>query len=381
MVDKSMAEQIPVPWPVGGREADERGDGRDELVDSPDERAPRTLVRIDDGWARGVGIPGFGVVIPNLTGLFGPLGPSDALYWAGYGWFIALAAVIWQGNRALLFAQRAHWDWFQHPVRKLSFLLAANVFYTAPVTVGWLWLWYAAGPMAFDPATVQTVALANTICVVFVTHGYETAFLIRERSDDHLDAERMRAAKAEAELAALRAQIDPHFMFNALNTLAQLVRSHPERAVEFTESLAEAYRYLLTQRDRDLVLLKDELALLDRYAFLLRIRFGDQLIVRIRDPDDRAGRLLIPPVALQFLLENAVKHNRLDGDPMIIDVSVDEDGVRVRNPRRPKLVESSAGVGLANLRERTALTIGRALEVTETAQSFEVWLPALELTA
>ena len=366
MVDKSMAKEVPTYWVLGGLEPDEDGPSRDQVDESADERAPRTLVRIDDGWARGIGIPGFGVVIPNLTGLFGSLGPSDLLYWLGYIWFVGLSAAIWEGNRALLFAQRRHWDWFQHPVRKLSFLLSAVVFYTAPLTVLWLWLWYAVAPMPFSPVVVQTVALATTICVVFVTHGYETAFLIRERSDDHLDAERMRRAKAEAELAALRAQIDPHFMFNALNTLVQLIRSQPERAVEFTESLADAYRYLLDQRDRDLVLLRDELAFLDRYAFLLRIRFGDALVVRVHDPADRAGRLLVPPVALQVLLENVVKHNRLDGDPMVVDICVESDAVRVRNPRRPKLVESSAGVGLANLGERSVLTTDRRLDVTET---------------
>ncbi len=200
-------------------EADEGGSPQAELGASRDEAGPQTLERIDDRWARRLGIPAFGLLIPHLTGLFGSIEPTDPLFVAGHVWFVGLAWVIWNGNRLLLLLQRAHYDWFQHPVRKLTFLLAAVVFYTAPVTVGWLALWYLAAPMPFDASVVGTVALANTICVLFVAHGYETAFLIQERSHDHLHTERLRRAKAEAELAALRLQVDPHFMFNALNTL------------------------------------------------------------------------------------------------------------------------------------------------------------------
>lgn len=361
---------------------DEAGRERDEPDVRPDEAAaPRTLERIDDRWARLIGIPAFGLTIPNLTGLFGPLGPRDPLYWAGYVWFVGLAFAIWEGNRRLLFAQRAHWDWFQHPVRKLSFLLAAVVFYTAPLTVLWLWGWYQLAPIPFDADVVRTVTLANTICVVFVAHGYETAFLIQERSEDHLVVERTRRVRAEAELSALRAQIDPHFLFNALNTLVQLVEGQPERAVEFTESLADVYRYVLAQRDRDLVLLRDELDFMQRYAFLMRIRFGDALRVGLDDPGDRAGRLLVPPVALQLLLENVVKHNRLDEGSLTVRVRVGDAEVVVSHERRPKQAARSAGVGLTNLRERCVLLTGRDLDVRSTAAHFEVHLPALELSA
>lgn len=328
-----------------------------------------------------MGIPGFGALIPNLTGLFGPLGPDDGLYWAGYAWFIALAAAIWEGNRWLLFAQRAHWDWFQHPLRKLTFLLAAIVLYTAPVTLLALWGWYAVAPMPLDVNIVVTVTLANTICVAFVTHGYETAFLIRERSDDQLLAERLRRTTAEAELTALRAQVDPHFMFNALNTLAQLIEEAPTKAGRFTQDLAEIYRYLLAQDRRDLVLLREELDFVDRYVGLLKVRFGDGLRLTIQDPSgDARERLLVPPSSLQLLIENVVKHNRIDQEPLEVVLNLGDSEVRVTNPRRPKTSEHSTGVGLANLSERCSLLVGRPLSIQARATSFEVVLPALRLS-
>ncbi|MFK7991015.1 MAG: sensor histidine kinase [Sandaracinaceae bacterium] len=367
--------------PASDAEPDPARDEPGHPGDEPDRvRAPRTRIRIDDRVARGVGIPVFGLLIPQLTGLLGPLEVGEPLYLGGVLWFIGLALAVWEGNRWLLFRQRQHWDWFQHPVRKLTFLLAATVFYTAPLTVGWLWLWYRVAPMPFDAGVVQTVALANTICVVFVTHGYETAFLIRERGDDHLDQERLLRAKAEAELSALRAQIDPHFMFNALNTLAQLVEDNPARAVEFTESLADVYRYVLAQRERDLVLLREEVSFLERYVFLLRIRLGDALSLAIDDPEERAGTLLVPPMALQLLVENVAKHNRMD-EPMQVHVRVTEGAIVVENPRRPKAEVMSSGLGLENLSERCQLLMDRPLVVHESEATFAVRLPTLELSA
>src|SRR5262249_42538134 len=142
-------------------------------------------------------------------------------------------------------------DWFRDPIRKIMLLLVGVVFGTVPVTIGMLVAWYrVAGFATVDWHAIMTVTLTNTICVVFVTHVYETVFLIKERVSDLVRVERADRARAEAELEALRAQIDPHFLFNSLNALASLIEDDPPRARDFNERLARVYRYILTSRGR-----------------------------------------------------------------------------------------------------------------------------------
>ena len=103
---------------------------------------PPTQARLDDRPLMLAGSVAFGLAIPWLTGLYGPLGPGDARFWAGFVGFIALAFAIWAGNRWLLFKQREHLNWFAHPLRKLLMLISANVLYTTPLTLAGIWAWF-----------------------------------------------------------------------------------------------------------------------------------------------------------------------------------------------------------------------------------------------
>lgn len=136
------------------------------------------VIALNDRTMRMVGIPLFGVVIPNITGLFGHLGVQHLTYWLGYLYFILLSAAIWHGNRYLMFRTRRRFTWFDRPIEKIILLVFNNVFFTTPLTVAWLCLWYRwAGFSAIDWNTIFTVALINVICVLFVTHIYETVFM------------------------------------------------------------------------------------------------------------------------------------------------------------------------------------------------------------
>lgn len=323
-------------------------------------------VRFDDRPLMAVGIPAFGLSIPFLTRLLRFDDPAfaigDAAWWASLAWFVGLAFCIWWGNRWLLFKQREHLDWFAQPLRKLVMLVAACSLYTAPLTVAWLAGWYGALGQAPDWPTIRVVALINVICVIFVTHAYETLFLIRERESDALHLAQLERSRSEAELAALKSQIDPHFLFNSLNTLGHLVTHDAARAREFCDHLAETYRYVLGAGRRQRVPLADELDFVRQYTRLLALRFGEPAVV-VQLPDPLPLSRTIVPLALQVLLENAVKHNALAADmPLHITLELDGDWLWVRNPRRPRAGHvPSAGVGLANLDERCKLEAGRGL--------------------
>ncbi len=124
--------------------------------------------------------------------------------------------------------------------------------------------------------------LTNVICVLFVTHVYETVFLIKEWQSDQLTFKQLQRAKAQAELQALKTQIDPHFMFNSLNILSHLIESDAEQALRFNDKLANVYRYILSNKDRTLIPLAEEIDFLNNYFTLLELRFDSGLELRQR---------------------------------------------------------------------------------------------------
>jgi hypothetical protein len=327
---------------------------------------------LDDRWVRAIGIPVFGLGIPRITGLLDGVGVGTATYWAGTLAFIALAAAIWHGNRWLLFEQRRHWGWFDHPVRKVVMLLAAIVLFSAPLTVTTLVAWYAARGVAADIATIRTVVLMIMICVVFVTHVYETVFLIKERASDRLRVAELERARAQAQLSAFLSQADPHFMFNALHALATLVEVDPPRARAFTEHLADMHRYLLAQLGKSLASVADELKFLADFVELMRLRFGDALAIEVIDEGiDRQAK--VPPTAIQMLVENAIKHNQV---PLAIEVRLGKDAIVVAHDRKPRRSQRpSAGVGLRNLDECSRLTTGRGIAIDQRDGRFAVTVP------
>lgn len=348
------------------------------LPNSPGDVDATGNASFDDRLLMTCGVLAFGLSIPWMTNLYGPLRPADDMFWLGAAGFIALAAAIWWGNRWLLFKQRQHLNWFSHPLRKLLLLVSANVLYTAPVTLAALLAWFWISGLPVDVNALKLVVATNVICVLFVTHAYETMFLIRERESDILQVERLQRARAQSELAALKNQLDPHFLFNSLNTLGHLIESDPTKAREFTDTLAEIYRYVLDSRQRDLVPLAEELDFLRRYHRLLALRFGTAMHLQV-DVDAGAAAWQTPPLALQTLLENAVKHNEASAArPLNVRVSLQDGWAVVVNAIHPRSSAlPSSGLGLLNLDERCRLLCGRGLQQSAQDGYFEVRIPLL----
>lgn len=340
-------------------------------------------VKLNDTLIRLIGIPFFGITIPNVSGLFGNLKVTDAAYWAGYLYFIMLAALIWEGNRYLLFRTRKRFTWFDRPIEKLILLLLNNVFYTSPLTVAWLCLWYRlAGFEKVGWDVIQIVVLINVICVLFVTHVYETVFMVKEQQGEQLKNAELSRAKAEAELAALKNQIDPHFMFNSLNSLSYLISQDQQKASLFTENLAEVYRYILSQKDQTLVLLEDELEFTHKYTELLHLRFGKALHFKRHFNGALEKSYLIPPTSVFVALENAVKHNEISElHPLQVDIDLKEDHLIISNRIREKRnLQHSSRIGLSNLDERFRLVTGKNIVSGKNEDNFfKVQLPLIPL--
>ncbi len=189
------------------------------------------------------------------------------------------------------------------------------------------------------------------------------------------EQEELRAMALAAQLAALRAQLNPHFLFNSLNSIAELVRTDPEQAEECVERLAEILRFVLQQTQIDLVPLSEELRIAQSYLEIEQARFGDSLSVRL-DVDPRARTVLVPGLMLQPLVENAVKHGiskKLGGGEIVIEAGLDGDEllVAVRDSGGGMTGENKpfdSGFGLRNLRERLTRRFGQRYEpVIETS--------------
>lgn len=178
-----------------------------------------------------------------------------------------------------------------------------------------------------------------------------------------------------ARYAALQNQVNPHFLFNSLNTLIAEIEYNPRNAVEFTKNLSNVYRYVLQSQDKTLVSLDDELEFLDAFLFLHKVRLGDCITCQVDVPDDWRERML-PPLTLQLLAENVVKHNSISSArPMKINIWVEGAFLVVSNLVQPKQNVTSSGIGLQNLSNRCKLITGKEIEVCSKLGVFTVKIP------
>src|SRR6185295_12470087 len=268
------------------------------------------------------------------------------------------------------------------PLQKISVLILSVIFYTVPVSVLLLVGWYklfSTEPVNWNIVTESTLIIM--ICVIFITHVYETIFLVKESESEMIRNEQLERARAEAELEALKNQIDPHFIFNSLNTLSHLIDNNPAKARQFNDNLADVYRYILQNKARDLVLLREELQFLQSYFLLLQIRFEKAVELQLNLRDETLDQYLIPPISLQILAENAIKHNEFsEASPLLIEIEMKNDELVIHNPvHRKVLRKASSKIGLQNLGERYKMTTNKEIIIKDEEKDFTVILPILKI--
>ncbi len=174
----------------------------------------------------------------------------------------------------------------------------------------------------------------------------------------------------------LKNQINPHFLFNSLNTLSSLINTNPETAEKFIGNLASIYRYILEKSRKDKVSLQTELAFVKDYFELHKIRDEEKIVLNLNTPD--AENFEILPVSLQILIENAIKHNIATREkPLIISITIDKGYVIVKNNIQKMVVLESTKTGLKNLAERIKLITGRDLIIIETVTDYIVKVPLI----
>ena len=345
-----------------------------------DGRAGTSLSARDvrDFWPRVLASPVLGALAVNLSGLIDHRRHSAGAILASYAWFALVAFLVWEGNRRLYFRLPHREEWLLHPGRRLGLLLAVICLYTLPIAAALLWLWRA---VTGDPGSRQyALPAALFVVVAFViaiTHVYETVFLLRDWESDRLRRARTEQARLQTELESLGREVDPHFLFNNLNALAHLVDQRSDAAPWFIRTLSATYQYVLECRGRPLVPLADELEALERHRTLADVRYARSVCLDVNVQPVDARRLLLPPVSLAELFQNALKHNTVVADaPLHIRVRVDGTTLIVDNDLRPGQPPArSTGIGLANLRERFRIATGQPAVWGIESGRFVVRLP------
>jgi sensor histidine kinase YesM len=318
-----------------------------------------------------------------VTGMINSYNFSNWQIKLSFLYTISIAAIVWQGNRYLHFSMRSYFDWHNKPIQKILVLLFSIAFYTIPVSILLLVGWYNIfGNGNVNWNIVWESTLIILIAVVFITHVYETFFLVKETESEMIKNEQLERTRAEAELEALKNQIDPHFIFNSLNTLSHLIEEKPAKAKLFNDNLADVYRYILQNKARGLVLLKEEMIFLKNYFSLLKIRFEKAVEMEIAVDEKEMEYYLIPPISLQILAENAIKHNEFsDAMPLCINIKLINGELIIHNPVRKKnLRKPSSRIGLQNLQERYRLTTSKEIIIKEEENDFTAILPILKIS-
>lgn len=252
---------------------------------------------------------------------------------------------------------------------------------------------YFAPVMSFDHGTMKLdfffrsdphdntyiIVLTKCVFVLVVTALYARIYtLMRQQQTIVVENERLKTENLSTRYNMLVGQINPHFFFNSLNSLAMLVREGDQkRSLEYIDQLSYTFRYIIQNGKSSTTTLKEELEFAEAYAYLFKIRYADKLFFDF-EIDDRFNEWTLPALSLQPLIGNAVKHNTITTkSPLRVVIRTTAEGVlEIENRKNPKLdVEPSTGIGLDNLRSRWQIITGHDIEIINDAERFIVRLP------
>jgi sensor histidine kinase YesM len=293
---------------------------------------------------------------------FWVLGSFTSLVWV----------VLWKGNDYLGSYISTRISWLKFPVKRFFVGLIG----TAVFTLGSIYVLSVVYKALFQVNISYGVLYSVIITIIISLFMHGRAFLLNWKQS-RIDSERLQRENIAAKYEGLKNQVNPHFLFNSLNALSNLVYEDQDKAVKFIKQLSEVYRYVLDTRDHEIVSLKQELKFLESYIFLQQIRFESRLRI---DLDVKEQDVFMTPLALQMLIENAIKHNIVSADdPLTIKVYQEDDYLVVENnlQRKTILAEPSAGVGLENIVKRYELLTDRKVMITDGPEKFIVKLPML----
>ncbi|REJ81161.1 MAG: hypothetical protein DWQ44_11700 [Bacteroidetes bacterium] len=203
--------------------------------------------------------------------------------------------------------------------------------------------------------------------------------LIRRREQRLKREQKLAEERLQFRFDTLRNQVNPHFLFNSFNTLITVIEKNPGKAINYVENLSEFFRNIIAYKDKSTIPLTEELELLSNYLYLQKSRYGENLSLNIKVSEDEKNQILIPPLSLQMLAENALKHNAISHEtPLKLEVEIENDFLIVKNNMNKKFgTEKSTGTGLQNIISRYKLLCGKDVMIRSDEKQFKVMLPVI----
>lgn len=220
--------------------------------------------------------------------------------------------------------------------------------------------------------------VVSIIITLIVTLGIHAFYFYKAYQENKVKEQKVIAGTASAQFESLKNQIDPHFLFNSLNVLSSLIEENPDSAQKFTTSLSKIYRYVLEQKDKELVSVEEELNFAKTYMNLLKMRFENSITFELPE-SFTIEEAKVVPLSLQLLLENCIKHNVVsESKPLHIKIYIQDNQLVIENNLQKKeILSDRKGVGLQNIVNRYAILTDRKVWVLENENSFKVGLPIL----
>lgn len=324
-------------------------------------------------------IPILGILIPILAHLVNYRQMTVARAMVSNLSFIATSFIIWQGSVHIVSNVRRNKAIRKKVFLKLFLLCAFTAVYGFSVATTSALIWQIISLQTTDILPAIDCGLIAAAIVIFLTLVYEALFLSKERELDVLVVDQLDKERLHAELTAVKGELEPHFVFNSLTTLSQLISVDADKAQMFTHKLAFVYKYLLINKDKELISLEEELDFIRNYFYLLRIRYDDKVSLQFQFKKGEQAILIIP-CSLQLLIENAIKHNHFtETEPLSIVISLNGDYLKVENNKRSKnyAVESTK-VGLSKLKTHYKLICNKDIVIHERDSRFIVKLPLIK---
>ena len=336
--------------------------------------ASQTLV--NDRKARLIGIPlvGFGATLAYDWHRFVQLDINFL-----WGWLVAVLNTffIWEGLRIVMRKLLIRYPHYEETKKRLLVQTVLAFTYTFLVTFLIDTFCSLIRP-DYQKNSIWIAFLIGLIPTIIVTLIYESIFFFNAWKSGIQRVEALAKESVQSQLEALKSQLDPHFLFNSLNTLSFLIDEKNIEAQTYLEKLADVYRYVLVSKQKDMVSLQEEMEFVEAYMYLNKVRFRENIQIE-KQLETGALEKKVAPLSLQMLIENAIKHNIISKDkPLKIQISANEKALSVVNNLQEKVTfEQSTKVGLQNIQNRYALLTNKNILIEKNENRFKVELPLL----
>ena len=295
--------------------------------------------------------------------------------------FLLITFFVWDGNRIILQLAKNFFT-KQSPVKFLIIFFLTGILISSVLSVLTVLFINAAFSKISFHELKMPLKLAFTYGTrinLFLHILNAVLFYIDQYKNKQLEAEELKRISSQAQLEAIKNQVNPHFLFNNLNVLSALIIQESPDANKFIEEFSKVYRYVLESGHQELISLQSELGYINPYIFLLQKRFPESIFINVNIPEKFLCYDIVP-VALQMLVENAIKHNIASRQkPLQINLSVNNNMLVVTNNLQARpAADFSTHIGLENISKRYEIVTGKKIEIEKTSEYFMVSLPLIQ---